>query len=102
MFWALKAFFCSNIKSVLQSNFQLQAVKGKDAIYSFIRNPMAIKITRIQLYSAFNYTAILLPNLAYKVENNTIRLRIKQRLVEVSQMDVIIVICNNSQNFCIA
>ena len=32
MFWALKAFFCSNIKSALQSNSQLQAVKAIDAI----------------------------------------------------------------------
>ena len=36
MFWALKAFFCSNIKSVLQSDSQLQAVKARDAIHSIV------------------------------------------------------------------
>ena len=38
-FWTLKAFFCSNIKSLLQSNSQLQAVKARDA---FVCIPMAI------------------------------------------------------------
>ena len=47
MFWALKAFFCSNIKSVLQHDSQLQAVKARDAIHGFVCIPMAIKITRI-------------------------------------------------------
>ena len=47
MFWALKAFFCSNIKSVLQSNSQLPAVKAGDAIHGFVCIPMAIEITRI-------------------------------------------------------
>ena len=47
MFWTLKAFFCSNIKSVLQGNPQLQAVKTRDAIHGFVCIPMAIKITRI-------------------------------------------------------
>ena len=47
MFWALKAFFCSNIKSVFQSDSQLQAVKGRDAIHGFVCIPMVIKITRI-------------------------------------------------------
>ena len=47
MFWALKAFFCSNIKSVLQSNSQLQAVKARDAIHGFVCIQMAIKITSI-------------------------------------------------------
>ena len=50
-FWALKAFFCSNIKSVLLCDSQLQAVKARDAIHGFVCIPMAIKITRIQLYS---------------------------------------------------
>ena len=36
MFWVLKAFFCSNIKSVLQRDSQLQAVKATDAIYGFV------------------------------------------------------------------
>ena len=45
MFWALKAFFYSNIKSVLQSYFQLQALKAKDAIHGFVCIPMAIEIT---------------------------------------------------------
>ena len=44
MIWALKAFFCSNIKSVLQSDSQLQAVKARDAIHGFVRIPMAIKL----------------------------------------------------------
>ena len=52
MIWALKAFFCSNIKSVLQYDSQLQAVKARDTINGFVCTPMAIKITRI------NYTAI--------------------------------------------
>ena len=47
MIWTLKAFFCSNIKSVLQSKSQLQAVKARDAIHGFVRVPMAIKITCI-------------------------------------------------------
>ena len=47
MFLALKAFFCSNIKSVLQSDFQLQAVKARDALHGFACISMAIKITRI-------------------------------------------------------
>ena len=47
MFWALKAFFCSNIKSVLQSNSQLQAVKARDAMHGFVCIPMVIKIARI-------------------------------------------------------
>ena len=47
MFWALKAFFCSNIKSVLQSDFQLQAVKARDAIHGSVCIPMVIKITHI-------------------------------------------------------
>ena len=47
MFLALKAFFCSNIKSVLQSNSQLQAVKAKDAMHDLVCIPVAIKITRI-------------------------------------------------------
>ena len=47
MFWALKAFFSSNIKSVLQRDSQLQAVKARDAIHGFVCNPMAIKITCI-------------------------------------------------------
>ena len=42
MLWALK-LFCSNIKSVLQSNSQLQAVKARDAIHGFVCIPMAIK-----------------------------------------------------------
>ena len=39
MFWAQKAFFCSNIKSVLQSNTQFQAVKLEMqyiAFYAFL------------------------------------------------------------------
>ena len=44
------AFFCSNIKSVLQHDSQLQAVKARDAIHGFVCIPMGIKITRIQLY----------------------------------------------------
>ena len=47
MFWALKAFFCSNIKSVLQSDSQLQAVKARDATHGFECIPMVIKITCI-------------------------------------------------------
>ena len=47
MFWALKAFFSSNIKSVLQRNSQLQAVKARDAIHGFACIPMAINITHI-------------------------------------------------------
>ena len=47
MFWALKAFFCSSIKSVLQTNSQLQAMKARDAIDGFVCIPMAIKITHI-------------------------------------------------------
>ena len=50
MFLAQKTFFCSNIKSVLQSNSQLQVVKARDAIHNFVCIPVAIKITRIQLY----------------------------------------------------
>ena len=46
MFQALKAFFCSNIKSVFQRDSQLQAVK---AWYAFL--------WRLKLH-AFNYTAI--------------------------------------------
>ena len=52
MIWALKAFFCSNIKSVLQSDSQLQAVKARDAIHGFIRIPMAIKFTRIKTHGS--------------------------------------------------
>ena len=47
MFWALKAFFCCNIKPVLQYDSLLQAVKARDAIHDFVSIPMAIKITRI-------------------------------------------------------
>ena len=47
MFWALKAFFCSNIKPVLQSNSQLQVVKARDALHGFVCIPMVVKITRI-------------------------------------------------------
>ena len=47
MFWALKAFFCSNIKPILQCDSQLQAVKARDAIHGFVCIPTAIKITRI-------------------------------------------------------
>ena len=46
-FIALTAFFCSNIKSVLQHNSHLQAVKARDAIHGFVCDPMAIKITCI-------------------------------------------------------
>ena len=54
-FWALKAFFCSNIRSavaisglpVLQRDSQLQAVKARDTIHGFVCIPMAIEITRI-------------------------------------------------------
>ena len=46
MFWALKAFFCGNIKSVLQRDSQLQAMKARDAIHGFVCIPMAIKIIR--------------------------------------------------------
>ena len=46
-FWALKAFFCSNIKSVLQRDSQLQAVKAGDVMHGFVCIPTAIKITRI-------------------------------------------------------
>ena len=61
-FWALKPFFGSNIKFVLQRNFQLQAVKARDAIHGFVCTPTAIKL------HAFNYTAIIfLIPLAYKV-----------------------------------
>ena len=42
----LIAFFYSNIKSVLQSNSQLQAVKARDAIHGFVCIPM-IKVTCI-------------------------------------------------------
>ena len=52
MFWALKAFFCSNNKPVLQSNSQLQALEARDTIYDFVCILMAIKL------HAFNYTAI--------------------------------------------
>ena len=52
MFWALKAFFCSNIKSVLQSDSQLQAVKARDAINSFVAF-----LWRLELH-VFNYTTI--------------------------------------------
>ena len=44
MFWALKAFFCSNIKPVLQRNSQLQALKARDAIHGFVCIPIAIKM----------------------------------------------------------
>ena len=47
MFWALKAFVCGNIKSVLQYDSQLQAVKARDAIHGFACIYTAIKITRI-------------------------------------------------------
>ena len=47
MFWALKAFFCCNIKSILQRDSQLQAVKTRDAVHGFVCIPVAIKITRI-------------------------------------------------------
>ena len=47
MFWALKTFFCSNIKSVLQRDSHLQTVKARDAIHGFVCIPMVIKITRI-------------------------------------------------------
>ena len=47
MFWALKAFFCGNIKSVLQHDSQLQALKARDAIHGFVCIPTAIKITWI-------------------------------------------------------
>ena len=47
MFWA---FFCSIIKSVLQKNSQLQALKARDAIHHLVCIPMVIKITRIYLY----------------------------------------------------
>ena len=47
MFWALKAFFSRNIKSVLQSNSHLLALKAGDPIHEFVCTPMAIKITRI-------------------------------------------------------
>ena len=47
MFWVLKAFFCSNIKSVLQSDSQLQTVKARYAMHGFVCIPMAIRITRI-------------------------------------------------------
>ena len=40
MFWALKAFFCSNIKSALQSDFQVQAVKARDVINGFVCIPI--------------------------------------------------------------
>ena len=52
MFWALKAFFCSNIKSVLLINFQLQAVKAKDAIHG-----LYAFLWRLKLHT-FNYTVI--------------------------------------------
>ena len=42
MFWALKPFFCNNIKFVLQ--IKLQAVKARDAIHGFVGIPMAIKL----------------------------------------------------------
>ena len=51
MFWALKAFFCSNIKSVLESDSQLQAVKARDAIHDFVCIPMAIKIAHIKTHN---------------------------------------------------
>ena len=47
MFKALKAFFSINIKSIMQSNSQLQAMKAREAIHGFVCIPMAIKITRI-------------------------------------------------------
>ena len=47
-----KSFFCSNIKSVLQCDSQLQAVKARDAIHGFVCIPMEIKITQ------FNHTVI--------------------------------------------
>ena len=54
MFWALKAFFCSNIKFVLQRDSQLQAVKAGDAIYGFVCVPTAIKIN----YTAITYDSV--------------------------------------------
>ena len=73
MFWALKAFFCGNIKSVLQRHSQLQAMKARDAIHGFVCIPMVIKL------HAFNYTAITYDSVGLHSSNNTIQLRIKQR-----------------------
>ena len=70
MFWMLKAFFCSNIKSALQNDSYLLAVKARDAIHGFVCIPMAIKIKGIQLYGHNLWFCML----AYKVENNTIQL----------------------------
>ena len=47
VFLALKAFFCNNIKSILQSDSQLQALKARYAIHGFVCISMAIKVTRI-------------------------------------------------------
>ena len=52
MFWELQAFFCSNIKSVLQSNSQLQTVIARDAIHGFYAFLWQLKL------HTFNYTAI--------------------------------------------
>ena len=53
MFWALKVSFCSNIKFVLQSNSQLQAVKARDAIHG-----LYAFLWRLKLH-AFNYMSII-------------------------------------------
>ena len=54
MLWTLKAFFCNNIKSVLQHDSQLQAVKARDVIHGFEWIPPA---RRLKLH-AINYMAI--------------------------------------------
>ena len=63
MFWALKAFFCSNIKSVFQSNSQLPAVKARDAMHGFVFISMVNKITYMHLR---NYRAITYVYLSVK------------------------------------
>ena len=42
-----KSFLFSDIKSVLRSDSQLQAVKARDAIHGFVCIPKEIKITHI-------------------------------------------------------
>ena len=52
MLWTLQAFFCNNIKSVLQSDYQIQALKARVqymALHAFLWR------LQVKLH-VFNYT----------------------------------------------
>ena len=78
-FWALKPFFGRNIKFVLQRNFQLQAVKARDAIHGFVCTPTAIKL------HAFNYTAITFDSVGLQSLKNIIQLKLDNKCTNIFQ-----------------